>query len=203
MAVIVVSGVGIAIVMKSDSDTDGARNGHTNAEFASAEDVNPANVISEDPTCDAWARAGKAYVAEVERVKWSERDTEIPATEWTSRDRAMYEDVSAALTATSNAADNLKKQTPHRIMRELYGQYIEYARAFVNSVPNYEASDQYLANATSALFSGISAVCSAITYRSVTSFVKALPEYTWTDNYLSRVAAYLAGAVNWACKAAS
>lgn len=147
----------------------GGGNGHANAEFVSAEDINPANVISDDPTCDAWARVGKAYVAETERVKWGERDPQIPATEWSSQQRAMYEGVSAALTVASNATENLKKQTPHRVMRELYGQYIEYARAFVKSVPNYEARDQYLANGTSALFSGLSAVCSAITYRSVTS----------------------------------
>ena len=69
----------------------GGGNGHANAEFVSAEDINPANVISDDPTCDAWARVGKAYVAETERVKWGERDPQIPATEWSSQQRAMYD----------------------------------------------------------------------------------------------------------------
>ena len=41
-----------------------------------------------------------------------------------------------------NAADqtvNLVKMTPHRVMRELYEQFIAYARAFADAVPTYTA----------------------------------------------------------------
>ena len=49
--------------------------------------------------------------------------------------------------AMRSAADqtvDLVKLTPHRVMRELYEQFIAYARAFADSVPTYTADDDSL-----------------------------------------------------------
>ncbi len=41
---------------------------------------------------------------------------------------------------------NLAKQTPHRVVRELYEQYIAYGRAYVDSIPTYMPADDVLAD---------------------------------------------------------
>ena len=46
-----------------------------------------------------------------------------------------------------NAADQtvpLAKLTPHRVMRELYEQFIAYARAYSDAIPTYTAGRQSL-----------------------------------------------------------
>jgi hypothetical protein len=40
----------------------------------------------------------------------------------------------------------LVKLTPNRVMRELYEQFIAYARAYAESLPTYTAPDNHLAN---------------------------------------------------------
>jgi len=47
-----------------------------------------------------------------------------------------------------NAADqtgNLVKVTPHRVVREMYEQFIAYARAFIEKIAQYQPNDNHLA----------------------------------------------------------
>ena len=49
----------------------------------------------------------------------------------------MYESVGKAMRSAADQTVNLVKSTPHRVMRELYEQFIAYARAFADTVPTY------------------------------------------------------------------
>src|SRR3954466_11473596 len=53
------------------------------SDFASANDKGPVGIITEDPTCAAWNRIADAYVGTETKVRWSSRDTSIPASAWT------------------------------------------------------------------------------------------------------------------------
>ena len=178
IAVIAVSVVATVLVLRPDSGGNG--NGTTTAngdsEFASANDTGPANVITEDPTCEAWGRISQDYAAVADSVKWSDRDPKIAASQWTSEQRAMYETVSRALTDAATLTLNLEKQTPHRVMRELYGQFMVYSRAFVDAVPTYESDDANLINVVNPIFSGLSSMCSAIDYRVASQVAPLVPE---------------------------
>ncbi len=46
----------------------------------------------------------------------------------------------------------LVKLTPHRAVRELYEQFIAYARAYIAAIPTYTASDNHLVGAVGASF---------------------------------------------------
>jgi hypothetical protein len=64
-----------------------------------------------------------------------------------------------------NAADRvmaLALQTPHRVMRELYEQFIVYGRAYADSIPNYLPKDDGLASANINATSAIVGICNSI-----------------------------------------
>lgn len=170
VAVIALSVVGTVLVLRPDS---GGNNGSTqsaqsgDSEFASANDTGPANLVTEDPTCEAWIKVAGDHYDNSEAVKWSERDPSIPASAWTIDQRNMYETVAKSLQSAVDRARQLATKTPHRVMRELYGQFAAYASAFIDKVPAYVPDDNRLATVIGALTTAPTDICSAIKYESV------------------------------------
>ncbi|WP_138745268.1 hypothetical protein [Mycobacterium sp. DBP42] len=166
VAVIAVSIVGTVLVLRPDS---GGGNGpqsntaNSGSEFASANDTGPANIITEDPTCDAWGGISRDISARV--PEWDAQDYSVPAAQWTPEQRAVFDKKSAALTGAIKKVGDLAKRTPHRIMRELYNQYIAYSQAVIDSIPSYTSSDDNNIGASNKIFSTLNVVCSAIEYR--------------------------------------
>jgi hypothetical protein len=78
----------------------------------------------------------------------------------------MYEAVGKATASAADLTANLAKETPHRVMRELYEQFIAYGHAFAESIPTYVAKDDELSNATNAIGTGLGQICSAIDFKS-------------------------------------
>ncbi|MED5815681.1 hypothetical protein VST63_25250 [Mycolicibacterium sp. 050232] len=74
-----------------------------------------------------------------------------------------------ALEQATSLAPNLEKQTPHRVMRELYGQFVRYAQMLIAAIPTYEERHNPIANVSGATMSTLSAICGAIDYKSVQS----------------------------------
>ncbi|WP_233213678.1 hypothetical protein [Mycobacterium hubeiense] len=175
---IAVSVVATVLVLRPDSagsNRDETPTATADSEVASANDTGPANIITEDPTCEAWGRIGRDYVAQAKEADWAERDPSLPASEWTPEQRATYEAMGKAMSDSADLAVNLSKRTPHRVMRHLYAQFVAYARAFVDSIPAYEPASDALANVTGALMSGISNMCSAVDYKAVQPVAPVIP----------------------------
>lgn len=162
VAIIAVSIVGTVLVLRPDS---GGGNGQQNtansgSEFASANDTGPANIITEDPTCDAWVKIARDMAAAV--PEWNRQNYSVPATEWTPDQRAVFEKESSILGTSIKKVANLAKQTPHRVMRELYGQYSAYAQAVIDAIPSYGSADNYVVAAYNKLAATLSRVCDSI-----------------------------------------
>jgi hypothetical protein len=134
------------------------------SDFASANDKGPVGIITEDPTCESWRRINDSVAAAEKGVSWPERDQTVPASAWTSQQRSMYETVGKTLHGAADQVVGIVKKTPHRVMRELYEQFIAYARAFADIVPSYAASDRdrNIALAPDNLGLTLTGVCSAI-----------------------------------------
>lgn len=152
---------------------DGSGNGSSNAggtgsdsEFASANDTAPANIITEDPTCEAWVKLSRDYADSTKTIRWADRDSSIPASAWTPDQRAMFEAAGRAMTRAADQTVNLVKRTPHRTMRELYEQFIAYTRDFVKRIPSYAANDDNVVAVANAIGNGLNNVCSAISFGS-------------------------------------
>ncbi|WP_454787518.1 hypothetical protein [Mycolicibacterium lutetiense] len=149
-----------------------------NPDIASANDTGPVSVITEDPSC---ATQSPIIIAYANRTKngWEKRDPEQPAAEWTPEIRSQFE---AAGQAFRDAADQLipsAKLTPHRVMRELYEQFIAYGRAYADSIPTYTPIDNQLALVAVNTADAIDRICAAIGYGSAAArgpLVPALPK---------------------------
>ncbi|WP_245233948.1 hypothetical protein [Mycobacterium sp. PS03-16] len=136
------------------------------SEYASADDTGPVNIITEDPTCDAWGRISRSYSDSAAAAGWAERDDSVPAAGWNVEQRQMYEVVGESMATAADAAVNLTKATPHRVMRELYEQFIAYAEDFTTRLPDYVPTDGKLAVVVDSLSSALAMICSAIDFNS-------------------------------------
>ncbi|MGO4444520.1 hypothetical protein AB4Z42_14285 [Mycobacterium sp. 2YAF39] len=152
-------------VTTDDGEGDSTPTGETFG-LASADDKGPANIITEDPSCAAWTPISQTFIDKERDAGWNERDPSVGATQWTREQRSMYEKVAKGARDAADQTGPIAKLTPHRVMRELYEQYIAYARAYSDAIPTYKPADDHLARVFSSAGSAIAYVCSAITYGS-------------------------------------
>src|SRR5262245_24522058 len=164
LAVIAVTVVITVLVVGKDSGTSPTpgRTSGNGSEIASANDKGPVGIITEDPTCESWRRINDSVAAAQKGVSWPERDQTVPASAWTPQQRSMYEAVGKATGGAADKVVGIVKLTPHRVMRELYEQFIAYSRAFVDGIPSYTASekDRAFASAPDNLGLTLTGVCS-------------------------------------------
>ncbi|MBU8814329.1 hypothetical protein [Mycolicibacterium goodii] len=177
---IALTAVVTVLIVRPDSGTSTAQGNPdaTNSEFASAGDDGPVTIITDDPTCDAWNKLLTEYSSVVNGDQWDERDPTIPASSWTPEQRAMYESAGKAMSHVSGQAERLAMNTPHRVMRVLYEQYIAYSRAFIERIPSYLAKDDGFVSASNAAGNSLANICGAIRYRSahaVAPLVQTVP----------------------------
>ncbi len=166
VAIIAVSVVGTVLALRPDSGGgNGQQSGTANggSEFASANDTGPANIITEEPTCEAWGKISDGL--EAAAPGWNDQDYSIPATDWTPEQRTLFEKKSAALTDAIPSVTSIAKQTPHRVMRELYGQYVAYSAAVIDAIPTYSSEDNYIVAASNQLAGALNRICDAIYFR--------------------------------------
>ncbi|MFV8048289.1 hypothetical protein [Mycobacterium sp. 48b] len=175
VAIIAVSIVGTVLVLRTDSGGGNGQQANTanGSEFASANDTGPANIIIEEPTCEAWVKI--AHDIDTAAPDWNKQDYSIPATEWTPEQKSVFEKKSVALADAIKKSSNLAKQTPHRVMRELYGQYIAYAQAVIDLIPRYSTGDDNIVGASNQFFSALNRICDAIHYRAAQQTAPLVP----------------------------
>jgi hypothetical protein len=170
LAVIAVTVVVTVLVVGKDSGnspTPTPTNG-PGSDIASANDKGPVTIITEDPTCAPSSPIFETLAAR-EHNGWDTRDPSIPASEWTPAMRTQYETVGEAWRSAADQMLPLVKLTPHRVMRELYEQFIAYTRAYADRIPTYTPPDNDLALASNSAADAISRICAAINYGSASA----------------------------------
>jgi hypothetical protein len=135
------------------------------ASFASANDKGPVSVITEDPSCAPWSPIQNT-LADASKNGWTQRDPSIPADVWSDEERAQYAAVGQAFRNAANQTVPLVKLTPHRVMRELYEQFIAYARAYAGRIPTYTPPDDALARTVNNAGAVLGYICQAVEYGS-------------------------------------
>ncbi|WP_155948384.1 hypothetical protein [Mycobacterium sp. URHB0044] len=135
-------------------------------DIASANDTGPVSIITEEPTCMTFNGINNS-LADVEANGWgTQRATLGPASEWTAEQRRQTEAVAAAMRNAADQVVTLAKQTPHRVVREIYQQFIAYGRAYADSLPSYVPADDGLASAFVSAGSALIGICNTIEYGS-------------------------------------
>ena len=194
LAVIAVTVVITVLVVGKDSGGGSPTPTNGNgSEFASANDKGPVGIIIEDPTCAAFNRIANAFTAAETKAGWPNRDSSVPATAWTADQRSMYVAVSSAMRNAADQTGNLVKVTPHRVVREMYEQFIAYARAFTEKIAQYQPNDNHLAAVVDGLESALVDICGAITYGSAATQAPFVPEAPSPSKYLIRVIRQIRG----------
>ncbi|WP_240630595.1 hypothetical protein [Mycolicibacterium sp. GF69] len=122
------------------------------------------NIITEDPSCAAWIPIQTTLANS--QGDWAERDPSIPASSWTQEQKAQYEVARSAYRNAAEQTERLVTVTPHRVVRELYEQFIAYARAYIEAVPAYTPIDDHLSGVGTASSAALGYICGAITYGS-------------------------------------
>lgn len=169
VAVIAVTAVVAVSCTKSGSNNGGSGAGTAAAPnksgIASANDTGPVSVITEDPSCAPWGPV-VTTLSNVAKNGWDDRDPSIPATAWTTEQQSQYHAFAQALRSAADQIVPLTKLTTHRIIRELYEQFIAYAHAYADSISTYTAADNQLNLVTTAVTSVVNGICGAISYGS-------------------------------------
>ena len=128
---------------------------------ASVKDTGPVAVITDDPSCVAWTSINNE-LANGGQGLWNDRDRSVPASAWTQKQRALFLAAGQSMRSAAAQAVGLVKLTPHRVMRELYQQFIAYARAYSERIPKYTPADNNLAGAANSASSALGSICAAI-----------------------------------------
>ncbi|GAT06154.1 uncharacterized protein RMCFA_6265 [Mycolicibacterium fortuitum subsp. acetamidolyticum] len=149
----------------------------SNSEFASANDTGPVTIITEDPSCAAWIPIQKTLAGR-ERNGWDKRDPATPASAWSSEQRTQYQEVAEALRAATEQAQPLAKLTKHRVMRELYEQFIAYARSYIEAIPAYTPADDALIRTAGSAGNVVTSICQAISFGSAAARAPLVPAGT-------------------------
>ncbi|WGI32453.1 hypothetical protein [Mycolicibacterium aubagnense] len=163
-----------AVVAVSCAGGKGSNNGNgggtptsgSKSDIASANDTGPVSVITEDPSCAPWGPINDTLANSTKNAGWERRDPSISASAWTPDMRTVFETSAEAFGKSADQATSLIKITTHRVMRELYQQYVAYMHAFVSKVPNYAPEDFNLVTTGVTLGMTITGICQAITFGS-------------------------------------
>lgn len=129
-------------------------------DVASAMDTGPVGVITEDPTCERFVEIENRVGSQL--ANWNDRDASVPASAWTPQQRQMFESAARIINLEADQLVPLARETPHRVMRELYTQVIAYDRAYAGAVANYTPAVDRLVIVSNGLSAGALGVCLAI-----------------------------------------
>jgi hypothetical protein len=165
IAVLLVIGVTIGATLLFTRDGDGPSTppiSDVPSGIASANDTGPVEIITEEPTCEALGGIVRV-LSDVQKQGWNEqRDSLTSAEQWSPEQRELVESVAVALTNAADQMVPLAKQTPHRVVRELYEQFVAYARDYVASIDTYVPADNLLADAHVDIGNSLQGICTSI-----------------------------------------
>lgn len=168
LVIVVVTVVATTLVVRGGSDSSNAPSAQQStavddSDIASANDRGPAGIILDDPTCQSWTPIAAAF-GHASGGGWDRRDPAVPATAWTPEQQAQYQAVEVALKDGADRTVELARETPHRVMRQLYEQFIAYSREYVSRIDAYTEKADLFARVTVSAAEALSGVCGAITY---------------------------------------
>jgi hypothetical protein len=166
-AVAVLATIVAAVLLFGGGGSGGPQGGSDNANaeavagVASAKDTGPVAVITDDPSCVAWTSINNE-LANSGQGLWNDRDRSLPASAWTDKQKAQFIAAGQSMRGAAAQTVGLVKLTPHRVMRELYQQFIAYARAYSERIPKYTPADNNLAGTANSASSALGSICAAI-----------------------------------------
>ena len=130
---------------------------------ASAGDVGPVGLITEEPTCVRWLAISPKWPVDPPISIGGVSPVTVPRNAWTPQQQSAMQTMANSIRAEAGQTAVLANTTPHRVMRELYEQFVAYGRAFADAVAgNYVREDADLLYSKNHLLDTLTSVCVAI-----------------------------------------
>lgn len=169
VAVLLVIGITVGATVLLTRDSGGGPPTATSgvvSDIASADDTGPVSIITDEPTCTKFVSISNSLL-DIQKKGWGDLRASLgPVSAWTAEQREQVEAVGTGMRNAADQSVNLLKQTPHRVIRELYEQFVVYGRAYADSIQDYSPSDDALASVNVNAGSAIIGICNTITYGS-------------------------------------
>ena len=122
--------------------------------------------VAADPLLAAAQIAASAEAAldkfGADTAEWTEIDPSIPATYWNPQQKAINLAVGPVMISLANKMQQLGRRSGNATMQDFAELSAQYRRAFVLSLPTYDPSDNYLANAATFLSTTVLGACASI-----------------------------------------
>jgi hypothetical protein len=154
---------------RSETPTSAPGSGASTVPVASSNDTGPVGIITEEPTCSTWEPIGHTWLVTAPTELWDKTHpgqqipVEIPGGSWTSDQRAAMQATANATRLAATKTTALTRTTPHRVVRELYEQFIVYGRAFADAIENnYLPSQSSLGGTAESAFNALVSLCHTI-----------------------------------------
>lgn len=187
VAVLLVIGISVAATLVITRNSDSEPTTPTSdawQDIASANDTGPVAIVVEEPTCNTFVGISNS-LSDLEAKGWgAQRATLGPSSQWTPEQKSEVEEVTSAMRKAADQVAPLIKSTPHRLIRELYAQFVAYGRAYADSVPNYQPANNGLASANVNAASAVVGICNSITRGSASRSIAAEPVSPPSDSAL-------------------
>jgi hypothetical protein len=178
VAILLVIGISVGatlIFTRGDGGGGSSPTSGAASDIASANDTGPVSIILDEPTCNAFVGINNS-LADLQAKGWGDIRSNLgPIAGWTPDQRAQVEAVAEATRKAAEQVVPLAKQTPHRLVRELYEQFIAYGRAYADSIPSYVPSDDGFASANVNASSAVIGICNTIQYGSASRSIGVQP----------------------------
>lgn len=118
-----------------------------------------------DPACSDWAALNNRYLANGKRVEWMATDPNVPATEWSSQQRALTDAVIPTMKEEAAEVASLAERASAPALRMILQLRAEYEGKFAERLPGYVVSDHALWEAVSEFGNAANSFCTALAPR--------------------------------------
>ncbi|ORW23577.1 hypothetical protein AWC19_10880 [Mycobacterium palustre] len=154
---------------RAETPPSAASSGAATAQVASANDTGPVGIVTDEPTCSTWEPIGHTWLVTAPTELWDKTHpgqqipVEIPGSSWTPAQRAAMQATASATRLAATKTTALTRTTPHRVIRELYEQFIIYGRAFADAIENnYLPSHSSLGGTAESAFNALVSLCQTV-----------------------------------------
>ncbi|SKG96488.1 Uncharacterised protein [Mycobacteroides abscessus subsp. massiliense] len=128
-------------------------------EIASSHDTGPITLIVNDPTCGPIREISDSIRPALESL--DKFDPQVSANKWTAERRSKYQEALLQLNIAAEKYLQVARQTPSRVMRELYLQSVAYYQIFARKIESYVPETHNFALAAKYYVETIEYICSA------------------------------------------
>jgi serine/threonine protein kinase len=136
---------------------------------ASSADTGQVGIVTDDPTCTAWMPISQIWLATALIERWDlihpgqPNPLMVAGNAWTPDQRSVMQATGNATRLAATKTVPLARMTPHRVVRELYEQFVIYGRAFADSIANnYQPMQNALGATTESVLNALISVCHTV-----------------------------------------